>query len=227
MTDRPSVEVKICGIRDEVNLRAALEAGADYIGFIFVAGSPRYVSPENAAELLKSHARDIRPAGRKIVAVMADPSDQELADVLKLVGPDIIQLHGEETPERVRAIAGVYDIRLMKALPVATAEDVARAQDYVGYADMLLFDARVSDGPNGGTGQTFDWTLLQGERITLPWFLSGGLNARNVMDAVRITGAKRVDVSSGVESARGQKDPDLIRDFIRTVKPTGSEARHD
>lgn len=227
MTDTPPVEVKICGIRDEENLRAALEAGADYIGFIFVKDSVRYISPQNAAALVKAHSHDIRPANRKIVAVMADPTDQELADVLTVLGPDIIQLHGDEPPERVRAIAGIYDIRLMKALPVATAKDIARAQDYVGYADMLLFDAKIPEGPSGGTGQTFDWHLLQGERITLPWFLSGGLNAANVADAIRITNAKRVDVSSGVETTRGQKSPALIQAFIRAVKPAANEDDHD
>lgn len=220
----PTVKAKICGIRDERNLKAALEGGADYVGFIFVKDSPRYISPENAAKLIRDNAGNIRPAGCKIVAVMADPTDRELADVLSVVGPDILQLHGNESPERVRAIAGIYDIRLMKALPVANRDDIAKAQDYVGYADRLLFDAKVEDGPNGGTGRSFDWQLLKDQRITLPWFLSGGLNAGNVLDAIRITGAKRVDVSSGVESSRGQKDPDLIREFLHIVKPNRQRA---
>lgn len=216
---QPPIEVKICGIRDEESLKAALEGGADYIGFVFVQASPRYISPENAADLLRKYAQDIRPAGCKIVAVMADPSDKELADVLTVISPDIVQLHGEETRERVREIAGIYDIRLMKALPVAAQKDLAKAQDFVGYADRLLFDTKIEGGLGGGTGKSFDWHILQGQRITLPWFLSGGLNAENVLDAIRISGAKRVDVSSGVESSRGQKDPDLIRAFLRTVKP--------
>lgn len=223
MSDSSPVAVKICGIRDEEGLQAALDAGADYIGFVFVKDSVRYISPQNAAALVRGHAQHIRPAGCRIVAVMADPSDQELADVLTHFHPDILQLHGQETPERLRAIAGIYDIRLMKALAVATAEDIAHAQDYVGYADMLLFDAKIPGGPSGGTGQSFDWRLLQGVRVSLPWFLSGGLNAENVAEAIRITNAKRVDVSSGVESVRGQKDPERIKAFIRAAKPTNSE----
>lgn len=227
MSDPRPVEIKICGIRDAENLDAALSSGANYIGFVFVKNSIRYISPENAAELISQFSQDIRPTGRKIVAVMSDPTDQELAEVLTKISPDIIQLHGEESRERVREIAGIYDIRLMKALPVATEEDVKRAQEYVGYADMLLFDAKVENGPNGGTGKTFDWHLLQDTRITLPWFLSGGLDSQNVADAIRITKAKRVDISSGVENPRGKKSPELIAEFIRTVNPEAQEKRDD
>lgn len=223
----PPVKVKICGIRDAESLLAATDNGADYIGFIFVKNSPRYISPQNALELIREHSERIRPAGRKIVAVMVDPDDQELADVLSVLSPDIVQLHGNESPQRVRDIAGVYDIRLMKALPVSNAKDIAKAQDYVGYADMLLFDAKAEDGQSGGTGKSFDWQLLADQRITLPWFLSGGLDAENVQDAIRITGAKRVDVSSGVESERGVKDPERIAAFLKAAKPQQKDSKDD
>lgn len=222
MADSP-VEVKICGIRDKVHLKAALDAGADYIGFIFVKESVRYISPQDAATLVNALSQEIRPAGRRIVAVLADPTDQELADVLTVLSPDLVQLHGNETPERIREIAGAYDIQLMKALPVENAADIEKAQSYVGYADMLLFDARAADGSYGGTGQIFDWHLLAEAKITLPWFLSGGLTVANVAQAIRITGAKKVDVSSGVETSRGQKDAELIKQFIHVAKqPTAT-----
>lgn len=223
----PPVKVKICGIRDADNLLAATDNGADYIGFIFVKNSPRYITPQAAAELIRDHSEHIRPQGRKIVAVMVDPDDQELADVLSVLSPDIVQLHGNESPQRVRDIAGVYDIRLMKALQVSNADDVAKAQDYVGYADMLLFDAKAENGQNGGTGKSFDWHLLADARITLPWFLSGGLDAENVQDAIRITGAKRIDVSSGVESERGIKDPERIAAFLQAAKPQQKDSEND
>ena len=226
MVDIP-VEVKICGIRDKEHLKAAIDAGADYIGFIFVKHSARYISPQDAAALVNELSHEIRPAGRRIVAVLADPTDQELADVLTVLSPDIVQLHGNESRERIREIAGLYDIHLMKALPVSNATDIEKAQSYVGYADMLLFDAKAADGSSGGTGQSFDWHLLEGTKITLPWFLSGGLNADNVAEAIRITGAKKVDVSSGVESRRGQKDAELIKQFIQAVKPADTSKQTD
>lgn len=224
-----TVEVKICGIREETHLKAAIDAGADYLGFVFVSGTARHITPQDAAAITTKYAQDIRPQGRKIVAVMADPSDQDLANVLSVLSPDIIQLHGDESRERVREIGGLYDIRIMKALAVSSRADVEAAQSYVGYADMLLFDAKAATGPNGGTGKTFDWNLLQDNKVTLPWFLSGGLDARNVLEAISITGAKKVDVSSGVESSRGQKDSALISEFVKTVRSldSTSEETHD
>jgi phosphoribosylanthranilate isomerase len=207
------VKVKICGIKDAENLRAALDAGADYIGFIFAPSSCRFISPAVAAHLTAQFSSIIRPAGRKLVAVLVDPSDQELADVLTVFAPDILQLHGQETPERIREIGDMYDLTIMKAISVTSAEDVDNAKNFIGYADMLLFDAQ-----SGGMGKTFDWNLLRHFRVNIPWFLSGGLNAANIQEAIRITRASQVDVSSGVESSRGHKDPQLIRDFISTAK---------
>lgn len=225
MPHQPPVEVKICGIRRASDLKAALDAGADFIGFVFVPDTPRYIAPQEAAELLGTFSESIRPQGRKIVAVMVDPDDQQVAEVLRTVTPDILQLHGNESRERVREIGSLYDIRIMKALPVASRADVEKGEEYVGYADMLLFDAKAPDGPNGGTGRTFDWDLLNGADIPLPWFLSGGLTVDNVQEAIRRTGATRIDVSSGVERERGVKDETMIAEFIKAAK--AAERRGD
>lgn len=223
-----SAKVKICGIKDAENLKAALDADADYIGFVFVQGSPRFITPEDAAQLANQFSATIRPEGRKLVAVLADPTDQELADVLSAFSPDIIQLHGNESPDRVREIASVYDIAMMKAVPVASRDDIEYAKEFVGYADMLLFDAKAEGPLTGGHGKSFDWTLMRSMFINIPWFLSGGLNTQNVQEALRTANATMVDVSSGVESSRGQKDPDLIRAFIAAAKPPIQEApEHD
>lgn len=219
-----SAKVKICGIKDAENLKAALEAGADYIGFVFVHGSPRYISPEAASQLADQFSMSIRPEGKKLVAVLANPTDQELADVLSDFSPDIIQLHGNESPERVREIASVYDIRIMKAIPVASRDDIEYAKEFVGYTDMLLFDAKSDSALTGGHGKSFDWTLMRSMFINIPWFLSGGLNPENVQEALRTAHATMVDVSSGVEISRGNKDPDLIRAFIAAAKPSTEEA---
>lgn len=221
--EEPCIEVKICGIKDKRGLAAALKYEADFLGFLFVENSPRYISPENASRLAREHMEDIRPAGRKLVAVMADPSDQDLADVLSTFQPDIVQLHGNESRERVREIAGLYDIRLCKAIPVSSKKDVEKASDWIGYADMLLFDAKSPDGQHGGKGKAFDWKLMAHLDVKMPWFLSGGLTPDNVEEAVKITGAKRVDVSSGVEKNRGEKDAVLIRQFMKAAKSVKPE----
>lgn len=218
MPHQSPVEVKICGIRKASDLKAALDAGADFVGFVFVPDTPRYISPQGAAELLGAYSESIRPQGRKIVAVMVDPDDQQVAEVLRTVTPDILQLHGNESRERVREIGSLYDIRIMKALPVASRADIDKGGEYVGYADMLLFDAKAADGHHGGTGKTFDWNLIKDADIPLPWFLSGGLTVGNVQEAIHRTGAARIDVSSGVERERGVKDEALIAEFIKTAK---------
>ncbi|MGB1540023.1 MAG: phosphoribosylanthranilate isomerase [Rickettsiales bacterium] len=221
------IEIKICGITDERGMKAATRAGADYIGFIFVKDSPRYIAPKEAATLTQQFREHLRPEGRKIVAVMADPTDQDLAEVLTDLSPDVLQLHGKESPDRVRDIAGIYDIRMVKALGIASKADIRKAEDYVGYADMLLFDAKTKDGRSGGTGESFDWNLLKEADISLPWFLSGGLDEANIANAIAQTGAGKVDVSSGVESTKGVKDPEKIEAFIEKVRQISGEAEED
>jgi phosphoribosylanthranilate isomerase len=210
-----TTEVKICGLRSEPALDAALAGGADYIGFVFYPRSPRNIEPA-AARALAAKAR-----GRaKVVALLVDPDDALLADVIETVAPDIVQLHGAETPERVTDIARRFGKPVMKAVAVATPADVTAALEYAGHADRILFDAKPLPGEPlpGGNGIAFDWQALAGLEGRVDFMLAGGLTPDNVGEAIRRTGARAVDVSSGVESRPGEKDPDLIRRFIQAAK---------
>jgi phosphoribosylanthranilate isomerase len=208
-------KVKICGLKTEAALDAALDGGADYVGFVFFPPSPRNVTPATA-RLLAAKAR-----GRaKVVALMVDPDDGLIGKVAGSVVPDILQLHGQETPERVAAIRARWGIPVMKAVPVETADDARAALRYKAAANLILFDAQApadSTRP-GGNGAPFDWRALLGVTDEVAFVLSGGLTPDNVAEAIRVTGAKIVDVSSGVESGPGEKDPFLIRRFLRAAK---------
>jgi phosphoribosylanthranilate isomerase len=210
-----TTKVKICGLKTEAALEAALAGGADYVGLVFFPPSPRNLSPE-AARSLAARAR-----GRaKIVALMVDPDDGLLDAVVREVDPDLLQLHGEETPERVADVRRRWAKPVMKAVKVETAQDAEAALAYRGIADLILFDARApKDSPlPGGNGAPFDWGALAGVRGRVAYMLSGGLTPDNVADAIRVTGAGIVDVSSGVEARPGEKDPELIRRFLRAAK---------
>jgi phosphoribosylanthranilate isomerase len=210
-----AVKVKICGLRTETALEAALAAGADYVGLVFFPPSPRNVTPE-AARALADRAR-----GRaKVVALMVDPDDALIDAVVASAAPDLLQLHGSETPERVAQVRARWDTPVMKALAVATPADAADARRYRGSADLVLFDARApADATRpGGNGAPFDWRALLGATEGVSFVLSGGLTPDNVAEAIGLTGAAIVDVSSGVESRPGEKDPELIRRFIRAAK---------
>jgi phosphoribosylanthranilate isomerase len=210
-----ATKVKICGLKTEAALEAALAGGADYVGLVFFPPSPRNVTPA-AAKALAARAR-----GRaKVVALMVDPDDALIETVMASADPDILQLHGEETPERVREVRRRWGRPVMKAIKVATAEDARAAIGYRGAADLVLFDARTPEDSTrpGGNGAPFDWHALLGIEHRLPYVLSGGLTPDNVAEAIRVTGAAVVDVSSGVESRPGEKDPDLIRRFLRAAK---------
>jgi len=209
------VEIKICGLTDEETVEAAIEAGADYLGLVFFPKSPRAVTPERAAELVSWLPEPVCRVG-----LLVDPDDATLEAILSHVRLDLIQLHGHESPERVEAIRLDYGLPVMKAIPVAEAADLVAAEAYLGAADRLLFDARPPRGATlpGGNATAFDWTLLAGRPWPLPWMLAGGLTPATVAEAIRISGAKAVDVSSGVETAPGQKDPDLIRAFIAAAR---------
>jgi phosphoribosylanthranilate isomerase len=210
-----TTEVKICGLRSEPALDAALAGGADYVGFVFYPRSPRNIEPA-AARALADRAR-----GRaKIVALLVDPDDALLDSVIDTVAPDIVQLHGAETPGRVGEIARRSGKPVMKAVAIATADDVATALEYTGHADRILFDAKPLPGETlpGGNGIAFDWQALAGLEGRVDFMLAGGLTPGNVGEAIRLTGARAVDVSSGVESRPGEKDPDLIRRFIQAAK---------
>lgn len=211
-----SVEVKICGIKTQPALQAALAAGADYIGLVFYARSPRCVTLETARML----AREARGRARS-VALCVDPDDDLLNSVIGEAGPDIIQLHGRESPERVRAIRDGWGRKIIKAVKIGSPGDALAALDYENAADLILFDAKPAAAAlPGGNGLSFDWRLLEPVRDKVAFMLSGGLNPDNVRAAVTLTGARAVDVSSGVERIRGEKDPELIRRFIQAAKST-------
>ncbi|WP_072396534.1 phosphoribosylanthranilate isomerase [Hyphomicrobium sp. CS1GBMeth3] len=214
-----STRVKICGLRSETQLDAALDAGADLVGFVLYGKSPRNVSLDEAAALVhRARAR----AGVQAVVLTVDPDDTLVDRVVAEVKPDILQLHGHETPERTEAIRRRSGLIILKAVPVADAGDVADAFTYLepeGGADILLFDAKPPADPAalpGGNGLTFDWHIL--EEAKAPFALAGGLTPDNVAAAIQLTGAAIVDVSSGVETSPGQKDPELIRRFLRAAK---------
>ncbi|HYD65112.1 phosphoribosylanthranilate isomerase [Azospirillum sp.] len=216
-----SVAVKICGLSEPESLRAAIEGGARWVGFVFYPASPRNVAPALAADLAR-----LVPTGVRTVGLFVDPDDDLLEHVVGQVPFDMLQLHGKETPERVAAVKAAFAIPVMKAIKVGAPEDLDHAMDYAGAADRLLFDSKpppkVATLP-GGTGIAFDWTLLAGRTWPKPWMLSGGLNAGNVAEALRVTGAPALDVSSGVEDRPGHKDPALVRAFLKTV--SGLEPR--
>ncbi|HEY0329079.1 MAG TPA: phosphoribosylanthranilate isomerase [Rhodopseudomonas sp.] len=207
--------VKICGLSTRATLDAALTAGADMVGLVFFPASPRHVGLDRAREL--GDATGDRAAK---VALTVDADDALLEAVIAALRPDILQLHGRESPARVAAIRRRFGVPVMKALGVAVAADLAPLSDYAAVADRILFDARPPKGATrpGGLGAAFDWRLLQGLDLARPLMVSGGLTADNVAEAVRITGAGGVDISSGVETAPGVKDPELIRAFIRAAR---------
>jgi phosphoribosylanthranilate isomerase len=210
-----SVIVKICGLSTADTLEAAVAAGADMVGFVFFPASPRHIDHDSAG----AFGRQVRSRAAK-VALTVDADDDLLDAIVESLRPDWLQFHGSESPERVRAIKRIYGLPVMKALAVATPDDLAVLPDYAAVADRLLFDARPPQGATrpGGLGSTFDWQLLHGVDPKLPFLVSGGINAGNVAEALRSTKASGVDVSSGVETSPGEKDPDLIRDFIRAAR---------
>jgi phosphoribosylanthranilate isomerase len=210
-----SLVVKICGLSTRETLDAALEAGADMVGFVFFPPSPRHLALDMAREL----GRQVGQRAAR-VALSVDADDPTLQAVVEALQPDILQLHGHETPARLTEIKRKFGREVMKALPVERAADLAILPDYMGVADRILFDARPPKGATrpGGLGAVFDWHLLENLDLKLPFMVSGGLHAGNVAEAIRVTGAGGVDVSSGVERAPGVKDVQMIRDFIRAAR---------
>lgn len=204
-------QIKICGLREAQHVAAAVEAGARYLGFNFFPKSPRSVTFKEAREL----GGDV-PAGIARVGLFVNPDDELLDEALSVAALDLIQLHGSESPQRVAEVKSRFGLPVMKAVGIATAEDLPQLTDYGLVADMLLVDAKPPKDAvlPGGNGLAFDWRLLTGRRPLKPWMLAGGLTPANVAEAIRLTGAPAVDVSSGVETAPGQKDATLIRDFI-------------
>jgi phosphoribosylanthranilate isomerase len=210
-----SLIVKICGLSTRETLDAALEAGADMVGFVFFPPSPRHIGLEAARELGR------QAKGRAVkVALTVDADDATLANIVETLQPDILQLHGKETVARLRDIKQRFGLQVMKAIAVETSSDLASLSGYAAVADRILFDARAPKGATrpGGLGSVFDWHVLEKLDLKLPFMVSGGLHADNVAEAVRVTRAGGVDVSSGVERAPGIKDPDMIRAFIRAAR---------
>jgi phosphoribosylanthranilate isomerase len=209
------IEIKICGLKAPEALDVALEAGADFVGFVFFAPSPRHLGFEAARVL----GERVRGRARK-VALSVDADNDWIAASIEALKPDLLQLHGRESPERVAAVRTRFRLPVMKALPIERRADLSPIRMYAKVADRLIFDARAPRKATrpGGLGKSFDWRLLENVDPGVPFMLSGGLDAGNVAEALQITRARGVDVSSGVERAPGEKDPDKIRAFVRAVR---------
>jgi phosphoribosylanthranilate isomerase len=212
-----SLLVKICGLSTRETLDAALGAGADMVGFVFFPPSPRHVSFDAAREL----AAAVRSRARK-VALTVDADDATFSAIVTALKPDILQLHGRESVARILQLKQRFGLEVMKALPVETAADLLSLPEFATVSDRILFDARPPKAATrpGGLGTTFDWHALENLDLKLPFMVSGGLTADNVAEALRVTGAGGVDVSSSVERAPGVKDPQLIERFIRAARAT-------
>lgn len=210
---------KICGIKTPEILSVAAWSGARFVGFVFVPNSPRYIAPEQA-RLLSLQL----PTGLKSIGLFTNPSDDDLHQVLRLVPLDYIQLHGDESPARVQDIISRFHVAVIKAFSISTAEDLKQVDPYVPLIDWIIFDAKAPPTSNiaGGNGVPFDWTILKDKKFAKPWMLSGGLTPENVGEALSLLNPDAVDVSSGVESSRGIKDAQKIRDFIGTVRASST-----
>ncbi|HEY4861806.1 MAG TPA: phosphoribosylanthranilate isomerase [Xanthobacteraceae bacterium] len=210
-----SLIVKICGLKSAEAVDAALDSGADMIGFVFFPPSPRNVAFDTARALSE------RVRGRALkVALSVDATDALLRQIMDSLAPDLLQLHGRESPDRVSAVRRQFGLPVMKALPIAEEADLAAIGTYEQQADRLIFDARAPREASrpGGLGRRFDWHLLRNIATAAPFMLSGGLDVDNVAEALRITQAPGVDVSSGIERALGEKDPDRIRAFVAAAR---------
>lgn len=207
--------VKICGLRDTAGLQAAVDAGASYVGLVFFPKSPRNVTIAQAAQIAQA-----APVGVAKVALVVDADDALLDRITAQVPLDVLQLHGKETPQRVHDIRARYGLPVMKAVGVGDAGDLDALATYAQVADQILVDAKPPQNADlpGGNGLSFDWRLVAGRRWPVPWMLAGGLTPDNVAEAMALTGARQVDVSSGVESATGVKDADLIAAFCKAAQ---------
>jgi len=209
------VSVKICGLATVDDVRGCADAGANYMGLVFFEKSPRNITIPAARELALA-----APLGLAKVALVVNPSDAELDAIIGTVPLDMLQLHGRETPERVAEVKARYGLPVMKAVGIADGDDLPKLESYFGVADQILVDAKPPKGGElpGGNGLSFDWRLIAGRRWPCPWMLAGGLTPENVAEAVKVTGAKQVDVSSGVEDAPGQKNAKLIQKFVQSSR---------
>ncbi|MER8674635.1 MULTISPECIES: phosphoribosylanthranilate isomerase [unclassified Mesorhizobium] len=209
-----ALDIKICGLKTDDAMAAALAGGASHVGFIFFAKSPRYIEPAAAGRL-----RQAAIGKARAVAVTVDADDAFLDEIVAKMRPDMLQLHGTETPERVAEVKARYGLPVMKVFSVSEVADLERLKPFIGVADRFMFDAKPPKGSQlpGGNGVAFDWRILAGLDVGLDYMLSGGLNAANIGDALRSANPPAIDISSGVESAPGVKDPALIEQFFRAV----------
>lgn len=212
-------QVKICGLRNRGDLAAAAAAGASWGGLVFYPSSPRHVTLADARWIAAAC-----PQGLPLVALTVDATDAELEAIVEAIPVGMLQLHGSESAERAAALRARFRLPVMKAVGVSEEGDLDGLPAYAGAIDMLLIDARPPEGAEipGGNGVAFDWRLVQGQRFPMPWMLAGGLTPENVAEAIRLTGAERVDVSSGVEKARGIKDPARIAAFVQAARDAGT-----
>lgn len=210
-----SPRVKICGLTTEKDVVAAADAGATYVGFVFFSASPRNITIEQASNVILA-----TPVGVAKVGLFVNPSDRELEATLLQVPLDFLQLHGDETPKRVREIRERFGLPVIKSVGISTQQDVMQISAFEAFADQILCDAKPKPGAAipGGAGTVFEWRLMAGRNWIRPWLLAGGLTPENVAKAIRESGACQVDVSSGVESKRGVKAPEKIRAFCQSVK---------
>ncbi|USG61445.1 phosphoribosylanthranilate isomerase [Sneathiella marina] len=211
-----SVQGKICGLSDQISVDTAVNNGARFIGLVFYPPSPRNIDPNLASQLVSKIPTNVDKVG-----LFVDPEDALIKTVLESVKLDWIQLHGSESPDRVRHIRQKFDTRILKAIKISDQSDFEAAKNYENVADMLLFDAKapkhMANALPGGNGLVFDWRIMQGLEFSIPWMLAGGLTAENVAEAVKISGAKFVDTSSGVEIEPGRKDPAAITAFLTAL----------
>ena len=218
--------VKICGISDVETYQHCADLGVDWVGFVFFPASPRHLSLAQARMLAEQADKQIDPDQRpRRVALCVDASDDELADIIDAARPDMLQLHGSETVERIKAIKSTFSLPVMPVIKVAGKEDIKQAAQFSTIADWVLFDAAPhsvseTDGPAlpGGMGKSFDWRYLAEADLAMPFMLAGGLSADNVAQAISLTGAPAVDVSSGVEKNRGEKSKSAISAFVKAAK---------
>ena len=212
------IKTKICGISTTDDYIACCDAGAEFVGMVHYPGSPRHLDLRALAKLAACSA-SINSDAPDRVLLSVDVSGEDLSALIEAGNPDLLQFHGSETPEHVAAIRVRFGLPVIKSIPIETLDDLNQCANWDGVADWLLFDAKVNPGEQpGGTGHSFDWALLKNYKGRLPWMLAGGLDRNSVVDAIRISGARAVDVSSGVELTAGKKDVRQIHDFIRATQ---------
>ena len=212
------IKTKICGISTTKDYIACRDAGAAFVGMVHYPGSPRHLDLGALARLAACSASLNSDAPDRVLLSVDVPSE-DLSPLIEAGNPDLLQLHGSETPDHVAAIRARFGLPVIKSIPIEKRDDLNQCANWEGVADWLLFDAKVKPGDQpGGTGHSFDWTLLQNYKGRLPWMLAGGLDQNSVVDAIRVSGARTVDVSSGVELTAGKKDVRQIHDFIRAIQ---------